>query len=260
MADTTPPTATPVESKETGYYPGKDSWSRWRNWFSLVSGSMTDEGREQYREARNLRWEEVDCKKCEKDRDYLLQYSTFCLPARRTVGLGAQVNSVVELTGPIILFMREKMNQMGGDVHNGNIRCRRCPTRQSGGFDPEFGILICANEIRNRGHLEDTMAHEMVHAYDHLRFKVDWYNDLRHAACTEIRASSLSGECRWSREFFTRNQWNLTQQHQECVRRRATLSVSGRPICKNQTQAAKVVNEVWDSCFADTRPFDEIYR
>ena len=101
---------------------------------------------------------------------------------------------------------------------------------------------------------------EMVHAYDHLRFKVKWTDDLRHAACTEIRASSLSGECRWSREFFTRAQWKLTQQHQECVRRRATLSVAARPACKDDVQAAKVVNEVWDSCFADTRPFDEIYR
>ncbi|MCJ1305811.1 Mitochondrial inner membrane protease atp23, partial [Hypocenomyce scalaris] len=100
----------------------------------------------------------------------------------------------------------------------------------------------------------------MVHAYDHLRFKLNWRDDLRHAACAEIRASSLSGECRWSREFFTRGQWKLTQQHQECVRRRATLSVAGRPSCKDDVQAAKVVNEVWESCFADTRPFDEIYR
>lgn len=100
----------------------------------------------------------------------------------------------------------------------------------------------------------------MIHGYDHLRFKVDWENNLRHAACTEIRASSLSGECRWAREFFTRGQWKLTQQHQECVRRRATQSVAGRPNCKDDVQAAEVVNEVWDSCFADTRPFDAIYR
>ena len=101
---------------------------------------------------------------------------------------------------------------------------------------------------------------EMVHAYDHLRFKVKWEDDLRHAACAEIRASSLSGECRWAREFFTRGQWKLMQQHQECVRRRAALSVAGRPSCKDDAHAARVVNEVWDSCFADTRPFDEIYR
>jgi hypothetical protein len=40
--------------------------------------------------------------------------------------------------------------------------------------------------MRDQGHLEDTMAHEMVHAYDHLRFKLDWDNNLRHAACTEV--------------------------------------------------------------------------
>jgi inner membrane protease ATP23 len=42
--------------------------------------------------------------------------------------------------------------------------------------------------------MEDTMAHEMVHAYDHLRFKVDWdAQDLRHVACAEV---SISREAR----------------------------------------------------------------
>ena len=99
----------------------------------------------------------------------------------------------------------------------------------------------------------------MVHAYDYLRFKMDPF-DLRHAACMEIRASTLSGECRWGREFFTRGQWGVTQQLQECVRRRAALSVANRPGCKDDVQAVRVVNEVWDSCFNDTRPFDEIYK
>jgi len=76
----------------------------------------------------------------------------------------------------------------------------------------------------------------------------------------QIRASSLSGECRWAREFFRRGQWKLSQHHQECVRRRAALSVRARPGCKDDVHAAKVVNEVWESCFRDTRPFDEIYR
>ena len=101
----------------------------------------------------------------------------------------------------------------------------------------------------------------MVHAYDYLRFKVDFQtHDLRHAACTEIRASSLSGECRFWREFWHRAQYKVTYQHQECVKRRATLSVAARPNCRDDVEAAKVVNEVWDSCFADTRPFDEIYK
>jgi len=76
----------------------------------------------------------------------------------------------------------------------------------------------------------------------------------------QIRASTLSGECRFGREFITRGQFNITQQLQECVRRRATLSVANRPTCKDEAHAARMVNEVWDSCFNDTRPFDEIYK
>ena len=82
--------------------------------------------------------------------------------------------------------MRQNINQLNGDINETNVRCRRCTTFQSGGFSPDHGIQICANELRNRGHLEDTLAHEMVHAYDHLRFKVDWMADLRHAACAEV--------------------------------------------------------------------------
>ena len=62
------------------------------------------------------------------------------------------------------------------------------------------------------------------------------------------------------REFYTRGQWKVTRQHQECVRRRAAISVASHPLCRDQAQADSLVNEVWDSCFADTRPFDEIYR
>ena len=76
----------------------------------------------------------------------------------------------------------------------------------------------------------------------------------------QIRASSLSGECRWAKEFFTNKIFKITNQHQECVRRKAVLSVRSRPQCKSDLDAVKAVNEVWDSCFSDTRPFDEIYR
>jgi hypothetical protein len=34
------------------------------------------------------------------------------------------------------------------------------------------------------------VIHELIHAYDICRAKVDW-NNCRHYACTEIRASSL---------------------------------------------------------------------
>jgi inner membrane protease ATP23 len=84
---------------------------------------------------------------------------------------------------------------------------------------------------------------------------------------SQIRASMLSGECRFMREFWDRKQYRLVRQFQDCVKRRATLSLAQRmkngrigpddPIMK---KAGGVIDSVWDSCFSDTRPFDEIYR
>lgn len=108
-----------------------------------------------------------------------------------------QLRRMVE--GPVIRYLSDNIQQLGGDLHNHNIYCRRCTNRKAGGFDPEYGILICANEMKDQGHLEDTMAHEMVHAYDHLRFKVDWTNNLRHAACTEVREITKEGK-EWQAE------------------------------------------------------------
>lgn len=45
---------------------------------------------------------------------------------------------------------------------------------------------------------------------------------------------------------------------QACVRRRAVLSVAANPACPDVQAAENAVNEVWDSCFPDTRPFDEV--
>ena len=144
------------------------------NYFKILTGKMTREGMEHYREDRYKVHEERDCKKCEENRDWLFKHS------------------------PTVRFLQDKIYALNGDIDATNVVCRRCPGRvinesgqvyrQSGGFSPDHGILICANEIRDRGHLEDTLSHEMVHAWDHLRWKVDWagQKDLRHSACTEV--------------------------------------------------------------------------
>lgn len=46
---------------------------------------------------------------------------------------------------------------------------------------------------------------------------------------------------------------------QACVRRRSAVSVAANPGCPDRATAEQAVNEVWDSCFNDTRPFDEVY-
>ncbi|KAH8150369.1 uncharacterized protein LAJ45_05580 [Morchella importuna] len=208
----------------------------WRRTFCYVTGlGLSPEDRAAYEADNELRKEQDECRRCEKNRDYLLRYS------------------------PIVRFMLKSVQQVGGDLSAENIKCLPCDgALRTGGFSPQYGIMLCQNRL-DRGRMEDTLAHEMVHAYDHLRFNVNW-DDLKHHACSEIRASSLSGECRWTREAFTRGVWDFTQQHQACVRRRATISVSLHPKCKDDAEAAKIVDMVFDSCFADTRPFSDIYR
>jgi inner membrane protease ATP23 len=96
-----------------------------------------------------------------------------------------------------VRYLRDEVRKLNGELDESNVVCRRCPARltedgkvvrQSGGFSPDHGILLCANEVRNRSHLEDSLAHEMVHAWDHLRWKVDFLGekDLRQAACAEV--------------------------------------------------------------------------
>ncbi|KAI9057013.1 hypothetical protein FKP32DRAFT_1553425, partial [Trametes sanguinea] len=158
---------------------------------------------------------------------------------------------------PAVVFMLKHLKLHGADVSSNDLVCVPCDATRAGGFSPEAGaVLLCQSKFMSKGHMEDTLVHELVHMYDHVKFKVDW-NNLRHHACSEIRANSLSGDCKWSREV-RRGFVAFSKQHQECVRRRAVLSVIANPACPDKATAERVVNEVWESCFNDTRPFDEV--
>ena len=169
MATETPTpkvSALPNDPSKTGYDPN----ARWTNYFNVLTSRMTPAGQIAMREDAYIRNEPRDVARCEEWRDWCFKYS------------------------PTVIFMRKNIEALNGELDEKNVICRRCPTRidedgkprrQGGGFSAPHGILVCANEIRDRKHLEDTLAHEMVHAWDHLRWKVD-YSDLRHAACTEV--------------------------------------------------------------------------
>jgi inner membrane protease ATP23 len=167
------------DPETTGYNPA----GGWRNYYNIITGRMTDAGKHRFREDSYIRNEAADCNRCDEWKAYMFKHS------------------------PTVRFLSENITALNGKLDNDNVRCQRCVTRvvedkdengntvekymrQGGGFSPDHGILICANEMRNKGHMEDTLAHEMIHAWDHLRFKVDW-TDLRHAACTEVRRVSF---------------------------------------------------------------------
>ena len=147
----------------SNFIPSDTMMNRFRNFYRMATGSMSPEGQKTYWKDADMRYEKTDCKRCEAHRDWLLQYS------------------------PVVRFIGDNIKQLGGDLGKHNIRCRRCDVGARAGFDSRYGIQLCANWLNKRSEVEDAMAHEMVHAYDHLRFKVDWNGaNLRHQACTEV--------------------------------------------------------------------------
>lgn len=82
--------------------------------------------------------------------------------------------------------------------------------------------------------------------------------DVKQHACSEVRASNLSGDCHWVNELFRGYGFRFENGHQKCVRRRAELSTAMNPRCKDKDDARKAVDSVFGQCFKDTRPFDDI--
>jgi inner membrane protease ATP23 len=114
-------------------------------------------------------------------------------------------------------------------------------------------ILLCQNRIRGDEEMTKILTHEIIHAFDDCRANLDW-RDCVHHACTEIRASNLSRECRWMEEF-KRLQLHGVNGQQSCVRRRAELSVQMNPFCNKPGQARLAVEAAWEICYRDTAPF-----
>lgn len=158
---------------------------------------------------------------------------------------------------PMVKFLLAAMTKTGCPTPA--IRCAPCPeaVQATGTFDPKTGIVLCQNWLDNGLQAEDTLSHELIHAYDYCRVKFDFAN-CRHHACSEIRAANLSGDCKWSRELFRGNATKLAAQHQACVQRRAILSLKSNPACADCKDIDKLVKDVFPHCFSDTAPFLDI--
>jgi inner membrane protease ATP23 len=164
---------------------------------------------------------------------------------------------IVWKDSPWIRFMAKEMQKLGQEWPMSKFVCLPCDPMRAGGYNPRIGIVLCQNQMQSKKHLELTASHEMVHAYDALTVKLDVGN-CHHHACTEIRASSLSGECGMLNQFLTCH-YGFTKYHQKCIKRRAVDSLRMNPACSAPGVAEAAVDDVFEACFADTAPFDEIY-
>mmetsp|Transcript_31314 Transcript_31314/g.82076 ORF Transcript_31314/g.82076 Transcript_31314/m.82076 type:complete len:218 (-) Transcript_31314:40-693(-) len=159
-----------------------------------------------------------------------------------------------------VMFMLQHLERIGCPVEvDKHIVCEPCPQHMpiNGVFDDGRNeIVLCENNLISERTTADVLTHELIHAYDKCRAKVDFKNP-EHLACTEIRAANLSGDCFLWKEFFNRFNFNFQGGHKKCVRRRAARSIVA--VTNDDYDAAyAAIDRVWDTCFNDTEPFDEI--
>jgi hypothetical protein len=141
-----------------------------------------------------------------RSKDELVELADTQLTQKQHTGCVSLVNKLFEKS-PIIIFMNSELKKVGCSPP---IYCAPCPQPVHGGFHPAMGITICQNHIPSARRMESTLAHEMVHAFDQCRFKVD-YQNIKHIACGEVplsfhgliqvRAVALSRECRFLDEL-----------------------------------------------------------
>jgi hypothetical protein len=124
-------------------------------------------------------------------------------------------------------------------------------------------IFLCAQYLGKQRMVHETMVHELIHAIDFCRSKMDPVNNCVHLACTEIRAANLSGECSFLKELPRIITKDTTQtggkyfagHGKDCVRRRAILSVRANPNCSDRAET--YVDATLHRCFLDYYPFEK---
>ena len=115
-------------------------------------------------------------------------------------------------------------------------------------------IYLCQEHVSGPKHANTILAHELIHAIDMCRAKMDPLRNCMQLACTEIRAENLSGECNMSWEFLRAKLNGFFGHGKDCVRRRAIDSVKANPNCT--AKAELYVDAAMERCYADTFPFE----
>lgn len=162
------------------------------------------------------------------------------------------------LQNPLAIYLLQSLKNAGCPLRRSDIRCKpsgafRIP--KAGDFDPREGITIYSSNLQASSQVVDTLCHELIHAFDYCRARVDPKN-IQHVACTEIRAAALSGDCRWTREVMRGVLgWTIRGKFEECIKRRAMLAMQEQ-FGADETRAA--VDRVYETCLSDTAPFIDI--
>lgn len=172
----------PLSTDKTSTSPATDqgAFERWRKYAAWTTGlGLTPEESEARQKDKSGQFTAEQRRHCLFQRGDLMRNSAcaFIRPMEK---------AHVALPGPAVTFMLQNLAPLGVNFKPSHVICMPCGLERAGGFSPDLGqVLICQDGILSKKHLEDTLVHELIHVYDHSKFKVDW-NDLRHIACSEV--------------------------------------------------------------------------
>jgi len=138
-----------------------------------------------------------------------------------------------------------------------DLSCVRCPSdaRHRAGYSPRHNrIWMCANRLWTPFEFRRVLTHELVHAFDFARAKIEPTNCV-HMACTEVRAWNLSGECDLWTKWFSFLGEDMINRKQRCVREGALASLLDSDRVQDIHVARAAIEEAWHPCWKDHWPF-----
>ncbi|KAG2209769.1 peptidase M76 [Mucor mucedo] len=149
-------------------------------------------------------------------------------------------------SSPKVAILLKGIQTLNKDALRRGITCRPCMgTNQEtrmGYYDARYKrVVLCCDHLRSKKEIEDTLVHELTHAFDSLR-KGKFKSICHLIACGEIRASAL-GQCETIEDPYKKKQ---------CI---WTDAVRSTEIHCGTEQAEKVVKEVFENCVHDETPF-----
>lgn len=140
---------------------------------------------------------------------------------------------------------------------NRHLACESDRDNLRGGFDRSTcQIVLYPENLHSSNEFCTILLHELIHAYDYCRVKID-FNNPYHLACTEIRAAALSNQCSLFNHLSSSSRpFAIKNQHEKCVRDRAQESMQ---LCTDlpKHKLNEIINDVFLRCYHDTDPFDE---
>jgi hypothetical protein len=115
------------------------------------------------------------------------------------------------------------------------ITLQNCQQEYKAYYSPaRKSIVMCSNHIYSPREFYETLAHELIHMYDHCSWNAK-FNDVTNLACSEIRAATV-GECIQ----------RPIENKRSCVTRIATNATS---TSFDKNQSAEAVQRLMTLCY-----------